>query len=40
MSTNAIIRKPLFLRGFDLKIKKGVTLLFRTEFKQVNFFGE
>ena len=38
MSTNAIIRKPLFLRGFDLKINMGVTLLFRAEFKQLNFF--
>ena len=40
MSQNIIIRNPVFLKRFDLKIKKGVTLLFPAELKQLNFFRE
>ena len=38
MYKNTIIRNPVFLRRFDLQINMGVTLLFRAEFKQLNFF--
>ena len=40
MSASAIFGNAVFLRGFDLKIEMGVTLLFCNEFKQMTLFRE
>ena len=40
MSASAFFRNPIFLRGFDLKIKMCLTLLLRTKINIVHLFSE